>query len=982
MEIKIITQLCRKPLQRKISYFILILYFFTTSLTAFGKQSGGILTGRVVNKRTGKPVSRAVITVIKKKQTWITLSRADGYFTFIHLIPGDYTLKIQRVGYKTKVISKVPLEKGTTFYQVFRILPIIYTVKGLTVISARNQTIHLRQTMTSYTMGERELKAFLPGPASLNTTSIMEELPGVQTYAASGGYALSMPGGPHIRGGSGFGTVYALDGIPLTNYTLFEDSGNLGLTTGMETLQFFPGVYPVQYGSGIDGYENTIVPEGFGRLHGSLQFSYGFWLDQGENSPLFSADPATGEIGSRIGYSGIRPSNPDNWDLRLEGQSGRFHYFFNTISENEGMSGYLNSAGEEVMTYSGIGGQIYRKVARDGILNLTYNLDEKNILTLLLADGFDFESAEFTYYSPSGTQAEFSPVPPFNYQFYNLESLRYHHYFSPISSLSLRFWLYDSNPDFYSATPADGFFSQYDLARQKGVRLEYKDQINKENKITLGGEYIYTNDTQEMTNLYPNPLGALTGNPDFGGANNQNPSLWVNDEWTPLPDLDMNAGIRWDKMIYQAPYLPGMITQPNGLPYAVEGFTGFSPDLQINNPADPEGLFTHCTPQFNICVNSGILSPSFFQPRISISYQLTHSFALKAGYGKFNTFTSDTEVFGVSNLCAARTGALYGIPCKVIGNVGYTTAGNLPESGDNYEFSMEYFPNSKTYLKITPYLKTVKNPIIYTYIPIAEAGGAFNAASLTAEGVEFQLHTQNWHHLSSTLNYTYNNSTIVGNPEYIFPFLPEYNSTSTVTGAGIFQPNLLPNAASLYEQANTQSIPADWNIKHTVNLLLDYKPNKKWEIAPNFTFTSGQPYGMGSAQLKSFYVNMAAACGSLPNPNDPYLTPAACAEDLPANGDFNPLGETLPNSLTGPSVFLANLAITYHASRWFSTTFSVFNLFNNGQILAYNSTPYFPTFMGSFGYPFSQDYSPVKGKYPPIALEPIREFFMTTTFKF
>ncbi|MCL4513653.1 MAG: hypothetical protein M1421_06555, partial [Candidatus Eremiobacteraeota bacterium] len=249
-------------------------------------------------------------------------------------------------------------------------------------------------------------------------------------------------------------------------------------------------------------------------------------------------------------------------------------------------------------------------------------------------------------------------------------------------------------------------------------------------------------------------------------------------------------------------------------------------------------------------------------------------------------------------------------------------------------------------------------------------------------GVQLEMHTQNWHGLTGTLNYTYNNSTIAGNPEYSLFLLPQFVANSPITGAAVIGPNALPNSSSLFNQIDSEEIPTDWNIKHTVNLLLDYKPNKKWEIAPNFTFTSGQPYGMGSSQLQSFYVNMAAACGSLPNPNDPYLTPATCAEDLPANGDFNPLAETLPNSLTGPSAFLANLAITYHASKWFSTTFSVFNLFNNGQILAYNSTPYFPTFMGSFGYPFAQDDSPLKGGYSPLALQPIREYFVTTTFKF
>ncbi len=970
--------------KRKVSIIVFLfsalLIFQGAVLPVYGSSTFGNLTGRVLNKETKKPLANIIVIAKKDDLTFTTTTDDDGYFSFLDLEPGTYKLIFERVGYHTSVMTGIPVSAGTTSYESFKLTPAIYRVKGLTVVASRSMIVNPRETMTFYGFRAPELTHLLPGPASLNTPTVLEDLPGVQTYHALGGYTLSMPAGPHVWGGTGFGTVYSLDGIPLTNDTLFGDPGNLGLTTGLSDFQFYPGVYPVQYGNGMDGYQNNVVPEGFGKLHGHLQFSYGFWTDPGENSPVFAADPLTGEIGGVIGESSIRPSNPDYWNLELAGQSGKFHYFFNTVAQDGGESAYSNPALEAAITYSGVGGTIYQKAARDNLLKLNYDLDLNNELELLLADGFNETTSEFI--NNSGTEATFAPVPPFNYSSYNIESLGYLHHFSPMSALTFRLWEYNSNPDFYTPTAADGYFLQNDTADQKGVRIEYKQQINSQNKITIGGQYIYTNDYQYMGAVLPNPLFLLTGKADFAGANNQNPSAWLNEDWTPTSKWDINMGVRWDKMIYQAPAVPDLLLQPNGLPYVLENFGGFSPDNEINNPNDLQGLFTSCTPQYNTCINSGILSPSFIQPRISASYRITNNLTAKAGFGEFNTFAFDMQAFAAANLCSSGTGILFGTPCKVIGNVGYTTAGNEPEYGNQYEFSLEYSPSPGSFIKITPYYKKVFNPITYSYVPFAAAGGFFNANSLSADGVQLEMHTQNWHGLTGTLNYTYNNSTIAGNPEYSLFLLPQFVANSPITGAAVIGPNALPNSSSLFNQIDSEEIPTDWNIKHTVNLLLDYKPNKRWEIAPNFTFTSGQPYGMGSSQLKSFYVNMAAACGSLPNPNDPYLTPATCAEDLPANGDFNPLGETLPNSLTGPSAFLANLAITYHASKWFSTTFSVFNLFNNGQILAYNSTPYFPTFMGSFGYPFAQDDSPLKGGYSPLALQPIREYFVTTTFKF
>ena len=360
---------------------------------AWGSVILGDLAGKVTDKETGKPVAGAAITATGNGSSFAATADDTGYFSFVDLEPGTYKLTIERIGYQTSTVTGIPVTANATVYQACTVEPAVYKVQGMTVTASRNQTVNPRQSMTYYGMTKQELTELLPGPASLSTNEIMEELPGVQTYAGLGGYALTMPGGPHVRGGSGLGTEYSLDGIPLDNFTIFGDPGNLGLTTGLADFQFYPGVYPVQYGNGMDGYQNTVVPEGYGDLHGSLQFSYGFWLDKGENSPLFAANPLTGVIGNAVGTSDIRPANPDYWDLQLEGQSGKFHYFLNTIAQDGGMSGYANPEAEAAITYSGIGGEVYRKVSRDGVLKMDYDFDPDNRLEMLLVSGFDSTAA-------------------------------------------------------------------------------------------------------------------------------------------------------------------------------------------------------------------------------------------------------------------------------------------------------------------------------------------------------------------------------------------------------------------------------------------------------------------------------------------------------------------------------------------------------------------------------------------------------------
>jgi hypothetical protein len=975
----------KRNFRKVFSAFMLAVFFALLFSKAWGSVTQGDLTGKVVDKQTGNPIANVFVTATGVGATYSTTTDNTGFFSIVDLPPGTYTLKLERVGYQSTTVTDIQISANSTFYQTFQLEPAVYQVQGVTVSGYRNQMINPHQTMTYYAFTKQDLKELLPAVASYSITGILSELPGVQTYTPPPGFAL---GGPHVRGGTGLGLVYAIDGIPLNNTSFFNDLGNVNTTVGVSDYQFYPGIYPVQYGNGIDGYQNTIIPQGYGEFHGDLAFSYGFWLDPGENAPLFNA--ANGQF---VGTTNERPPNPNDWDLEFSGQVKKFHYYFNYLARDGGGPGFNNPSSFAALAFSGQGGTTWRGVVRDGVLNLNYDFDPSNSMQALFMDGFRYSSTEFQCFSsadcgftiPPG-DGSFSPVPPYVYSHYDLESLGYTHRFSPGNAMTLRLWNYTTEPDQFIPSPADGFYTQDNLTRSTAGRLEFKLQLNDQNAVTVGGQYIYN---KSFTHAFLTGLGgpalaffaAVLGQSLQATADTQNPSAWFNEEWTPTPKWDINLGVRWDEMIYRPLCGPGILTQANCLPYASETFTGFSPDFQINNPADTAGLFTgtgaNTTPLLHVASNLGILQPSFVQPRVSASYRVTDDFTVKAGWGEFNTFSPSGNVDFLSQLCAAGTGASTFTPCNVVGQVALTTAGNVAQTGQDYDLSLEYMldQDSGTFVKVTPYYKTVNNPLIFTFIPIANTGGEVNASSLTAKGVELVLHTRDWHGLTGTLNYTYNQTRIIGDPEYTLLLLPNFTISSSVTGASISGPNVLPNFAALYNQVNTTPIPADWDIPHTLNLLLDYKTqDKKWEIAPNFTYASGQPYGLGLANLQSLFANLNAYCaGQAVNPA------VTCPQDVPSTFSTT---ETTPNSLRSQALFLGNLAITYHVSPNVSTTFQIFNLWNNDQVLAFNSLANFAQWMAILGYPNSPDYSPLKGNYAPGAVQTIRSYFITTTFNF
>lgn len=968
----------RKGNFRKVLSFLMFLTFLPMlAPSAWSSATQGDLTGKVVDKNSRKPVANAFVTAKGLGTTFSVTTDETGYFSFVDLEPGTYTLTIERVGYQSLTVADLPVTANSTLFETYQIQVAVYNVQGVTVSGYQSQTVNPRQTMTYYEFSKQELNELLPGPSSLQINQILDELPGVQNLQTNSPYSLS---GPHIRGGTGLGTNYAIDGVPIVNSGLFNNLGNVGLTTGLSDFQFFPGDYPVQFGNGIDGYVNEIVPEGYGQIHGDLQTSFGFWLDASNNKfPIFNAN------GQPVGYSSQGPQLPDYFNLELSGQSDKFHYYLNFISQNGGTSGYENPnvMAPSYWSSDGYNLALFRQTTKDLALNLNYNMDPDNELEFLWMNGFSESASVFLGNTPPLTPTESMELPssPFQELFYDLESFQFTHHFAPGNSLTFNVWSLQDNPDeFFFTAPL--YYEQSDLQRDTGSRIEWKLQLNPENSLTVGGQFLYTDNGGVYAYAPPfSPIYTGVGESFLSASNSQSSSTFLNDEWTLTPKWDINVGLRWDKENYLPVSGAGpesIYTQPNGLPWAAETFTGFSPD--------PASLYKTCTPLFDICTGSSVFSPSLVQPRISASYRVMDDFTIKGGWGKFATFPITADEEYLSQLCAPGTGV--GNPdnttntfCNMGATIGgktysyvaLTTDGNKPQTGQDYDLSFEYLLNPYSFVKITPYFKSEVNPLLFTFIPTAATGGDVNATSLTAKGVEFELHTRDWHGLSGTLDYTYDNARVTGNPEYALAYLvPTFYLINGLTGKSIVQPNTLyatPQGAALYNQALSQSTPADWDIPNTANLLLDYKPDKYWDIAPNFTFESGIPYGLGSSNLLSIYSNLSVACGT-------------CGGDIPVSGIYNPLGETTPNSLHAPSEFLANLSVTYHLSKIFSTTLTIFNLFNNSQILSYNSTPTVANTMTAVGYPFIPDYSPLKGQYAPLQIEALRQYFVTATFNF
>lgn len=959
----------------------LIVLTFTCFKFTWGSGTTGVFSGRITDEQTGKGIDRVFITAQADLKTYTTISDSEGFFAIAGMLSGNYRVSLERVDYRM-LRTVIAITPDATTHLDLQLSPNPLEVPGVTVLASEKTRLTPAQSVTNYAYSNEEIQKIFPGPAGLNVRALVESFPGVQI-----GYDAYYGQIPHIRGGSGYDVGYSFDGVPTYNNITYSENNINSIGTsytniGTSHTDVYVGAYPVQYGNFISGFINQIAKRGVGPLHGRLEYQYGLWLDRGGRLPTF--DSATGNLS---GYPGQGPYSPTNINFELQGQDRRFSYYFNHIIQDRGVVAYAKGVDIKPLINELGGGLLNSVQQRDTVLNLNYNLNAYNDLQLLFYTGFSkLNYAGFaelpcnpTTFGCVGTSTRTGFGESFNaYQiaplsdmhdhtFFDLEKFEWAHRFKKSGSLlTLRLWRY--NPGFYlNRFDLPSTLWEFERSSTQGILLEHQNQITRQHLVNAGGSFSYSknyflssstdiglsgthfNSAQQIV------FGRGPGQSLPGVANiilvpdTQNWSAWITDQWRPDPKWLIEGGLRWDRQNTLKITGPGIVTAANGLPFVAATF---------------------CTNQ-GLCLDPSRFNPSWITPRAGVSYQWSDDLTLKAGYGKFVTFPPARRIESVRYSSTFSSSSVYlpGFPSGTA--AAFQLLGSKPQFGETIDFSLEYKLDPNSYLKITPYIKHIKDPL-----QIAIVNGfpfTTNAGTIESKGIEFLVKTRQWHGISGWLSYTL--SSTRGSQ---LPYQTDLISSVTDPTRGFTQAEQISQSG--------QMVPTAYDQRHLLSVNVNIK-HGPWEIAPNFTYGSGYPYGMG--------VNQLSALAALLDPQS-YVNGGTrtVQQSVAATTNFNPLGEKGFNSLRMPGWWLGNLAVTYHVNKDTSIILNVFNLFNSSQIINVDNTVLSGIGYGELTNPnagccyTSNDstqrilpqYNPINGQYAPIAYPNLRQFYLTLRY--
>src|SRR5216683_1790379 len=313
---------------RVAAMFLMGVILFPAAMRA--QVAGGTLSGTITDP-TGRAVAQAQI-VIKNVATGVErtiTTNADGFYTAVNLLPGDYQVTISATGFNTEVKSGITMNVGGQ--QSFDLTLHVGTVSHTVQVTTEAPAVQLTSSEISATVNATTVRELPLNGRSWTDLAALQ--PGVDTIQTQPSFSSGAD-----RGNRGFGqqlTIsgarpqqnnYRLDGISLNDYANGAPGSVLGGSLGVDAIQEFSVLtsnYSAEYGKTSGGVINAITRSGTGAFHGSAyEFLRNSALDarnffDDTKIPSFKRNQFGGSIGGPIirertffffDYEGIRQS--------------------------------------------------------------------------------------------------------------------------------------------------------------------------------------------------------------------------------------------------------------------------------------------------------------------------------------------------------------------------------------------------------------------------------------------------------------------------------------------------------------------------------------------------------------------------------------------------------------------------------------------------------------------------------------------------
>ncbi len=224
----------------------LIIWSFVLFFAAAGgrvlAESGGIISGTVIDDKTHVAIAGAQVVVKSPSGTYKATTNAKGEFRFLSVLPDSYALSVTGAGYLPFSTTVIVLNGSQQAVPV----TLSKTLKVIASTHSRSAGSAFQRGMTidTYTVTGSQLNTVMGKAFNANEDDLLRSLPSV---------TIDKTGTASIRGGFAFEAAYEFEGIDYTTPTAnlqntLQNIGNFNLLNGVGSVQLIPGAGDATHG--------------------------------------------------------------------------------------------------------------------------------------------------------------------------------------------------------------------------------------------------------------------------------------------------------------------------------------------------------------------------------------------------------------------------------------------------------------------------------------------------------------------------------------------------------------------------------------------------------------------------------------------------------------------------------------------------------------------------------------------------------------
>ncbi len=273
-----------------------LLIIFLLGLASLYGQEAGKLTGKIVDAAKNEPLIG--VNILLKGTYYGAATDINGRFTIPNITPGNYTVTISFIGFKTVEYTGFKIEAEKTRELNVKMTESALTLDHDIVVVGSKPLLEVDETQSKTTISADDIK-----------NAVVENISDVVSQQAG---VVNSDNEIHIRGGRTYENAFLLNGVSVQDPLAGTGFGLQLSANSIEEVDVITGGYNAEYGQATSGVVNVKTKEGGDRFSGYVSYkrdnlgnpsSYHVFNSQILEADLGGPEPITSSVLPAMGIN-------------------------------------------------------------------------------------------------------------------------------------------------------------------------------------------------------------------------------------------------------------------------------------------------------------------------------------------------------------------------------------------------------------------------------------------------------------------------------------------------------------------------------------------------------------------------------------------------------------------------------------------------------------------------------------------------------